>query len=80
MEPKISQAISFALCLSNEGYNASLDVGKLYRIVQDAQADAHGLIRIVDESGEDYAFAADRFYRLQLPQPIEAALLAGTRS
>lgn len=53
-----SQTFHFAVCLDNEGYEASLDVGKLYRVVPDAEAVAHGYIRVVDESGEDYAFQA----------------------
>ena len=66
----------FAICLSNKGYPASLDVGKLYRVVPDEGAAAHGLIRVIDESGEDYAYSADRFHCIALPQPVEQALLA----
>ncbi|MDX2243442.1 MAG: hypothetical protein NW224_22400 [Leptolyngbyaceae cyanobacterium bins.302] len=75
METEQTQSIHFALCLNNEGYKASLEVGKLYRIVADEQATAHGLIRIIDESGEDYAFSIDRFYPVQLPQSVENRLL-----
>ncbi|UBF27910.1 hypothetical protein K9N68_08435 [Kovacikia minuta CCNUW1] len=75
MKVEQNQAIHFALCLNNEGYKASLEVGKLYRIVADEQAAAHGLIRIIDESGEDYAFSADRFYPVELPQSVEKLLL-----
>ncbi len=66
----------FALCLNNEGYPASLEVGKLYRIVEDDQASAEGLLRVVDESGEDYAFASNRFHTLELPSNVEETLLA----
>lgn len=70
----------FALCLNNSEYPASLEVGKLYRIVEDKNASAEGLLRVVDESGEDYAFAADRFHVLKLPSNVEEKLLAnGTR-
>ncbi|XGV95998.1 MAG: hypothetical protein ACAF41_25080 [Leptolyngbya sp. BL-A-14] len=75
MKADQDQAIHFALCLNNEGYKASLEVGKLYRLIADEQATAHGLVRIVDESGEDYAFSADRFYPVPLPQTVEAVLL-----
>lgn len=60
----------FALCINNEGYEASLEVGKVYRIIPDDEASAHGYIRIVDESGEDYAFGDDRFYRVDLPDAV----------
>jgi hypothetical protein len=78
MTTRQNQAIHFAVCLNNQGYEASLEVGKLYRIIPDQQAQAHGLIRVVDESGEDYAFAANRFYPIELPQNVEEALLAAS--
>ncbi|MGK7925286.1 MAG: hypothetical protein AB4290_08570 [Spirulina sp.] len=62
MEIKQNQTIHFAVCLNNEGYEASLEIGKLYRAIADEEATEHGLIRVIDESGEDYAFAANRFY------------------
>jgi hypothetical protein len=71
--------IHFALCLNNAGYKASLEVGKLYQVIPDASAEAHGYLRIVDESGEDYAFTANRFHLLTLPHPVEQTLLAATR-
>lgn len=70
----------FALCLNNEGYRASLEVGKLYRFVPDKDAEAEGLIRVIDESGEDYAFAANRVHPVSLPATIEKALLAASRA
>lgn len=65
----------FALCLNNEGYEASLEVGKLYRIVGDDTAVQHGYLRIIDESGEDYAYTANRFYLVTLPEEVENALM-----
>lgn len=76
---KLTQAATenpFVVCLSNSGYEASLEIGKIYRSISDADASANGLIRVIDESGEDYAFSADRFYPIQLPKPIEDVLLA----
>jgi len=66
----------FAVCLNNQGYEASLEVGKLYRVIPDEPAAAHGYIRVVDESGEDYAFATDRFLLLEFSPRIEETLLA----
>ena len=66
----------FAVCLNNQGYEASLEIGKLYRVIDDEQAQASGLIRIVDESGEDYAYSTQRFYPVELPQNVEEVLLA----
>lgn len=64
----------FALCLDNEGYKASLEVGKLYRLIPDDEASAHGYIRIVDESGEDYAFTSSRFHIVHVPRAVEKVL------
>ena len=65
----------FAVCIDNEGYKASLELGKLYRMLPDKDAQAHGLVRIIDESGEDYAYSANRFHSMKIPPVIERALL-----
>ena len=80
MNNTADQALVFALCLDNEGYPASLEVGKLYRVISDDEAVVHGYIRVVDESGEDYAFTANRFHLVHLPQAVAQALLATTRA
>jgi hypothetical protein len=67
--------VRFAVCIKNKGYEASLEVGKLYRVIPDRDAEAHGYLRIVDESGEDYGYAANRFFAIALPKPLEKALL-----
>ena len=56
--------VQFALCLDNAEYEASLELGKPYRVVADGEAEAHGYVRILDESGEDYAFNVGRFHLL----------------
>jgi len=65
MEVKENQS-RFFMCLRNEGYEASLEPRKIYRIV----ADAHGMIRVVDESAEDYLYPADLFSPITLPQRL----------
>ena len=65
----------FAVCIQNEGYEASLELGKLYRVIPDKDAEGHGYLRIVDESGEDYGYAAERFFAIDIPKPLERALL-----
>ena len=62
------------VCLSNRGFAASLDERKIYRTLPDAQALRLGLLRIVDESGEDYLYPAERFGVLSLPPRIARAL------
>jgi hypothetical protein len=65
---------NFALCLNNRGYPASLEIGKIYRVIKDKIAEREGYLRIVDESGEDYAFTSDRFHLVELPAKVEKAL------
>jgi hypothetical protein len=62
--------------MNNEGYPASLEVGKLYRVIPDEQASKEGYLRVIDESGEDYAFTLNRFHIVQLPATVEKALVA----
>ncbi|HEY3026639.1 MAG TPA: hypothetical protein VGJ55_10860 [Pyrinomonadaceae bacterium] len=78
-KPK-NQAMHFAVCLNNDGYKASLEVGKIYRVIPDEEAEAYELIRVIDESGEDYAFAADRFHPIELPPAVRQALMVASRT
>ena len=77
---KKQQHVQFVVCLDNEGYPASLEIGKLYRFIPDKQAAAEGLIRVFDESGEDYAFEAKRFHLMNVPPAVEKVLLAAFQS
>jgi len=45
---------AFAVCVRNDGYEASLELRKLYRALRDRAGEEHGFIRVIDESGEDY--------------------------
>ena len=42
-------------------------MGKVYCIIPDEEASNRGYIRIIDESGEDYAFGDNCFHRIDLP-------------
>jgi hypothetical protein len=55
-----SRAARFAVCIKNTGYEASLERNKIYVVIPDEDAEREGDLRVVDESGEDYLFAADR--------------------
>jgi hypothetical protein len=65
----------FVVCIKNKGYEASLELCKFYRLVPDHNAERRGYLRIIDESGEDYGYSADRFLSIELPRPVEKALL-----
>lgn len=64
----------FAVCINNKGFEASLEVGKLYEIVADAEAESDEMIRVTDEDGEDYLFEAKIFYPLVVPADLAVAL------
>ncbi|HEX9669958.1 MAG TPA: hypothetical protein VGC93_10790 [Thermoanaerobaculia bacterium] len=72
----MGQPAAFVLCLEHGGYEASLEPRKVYRAVADSEAEAHGLIRVIDESGEDYLFPAHLFVRIQVPEQAEKAFSA----
>jgi hypothetical protein len=70
----IMQQIRFAICIKNEGYEASLEFRKIYDVLQDKEAESHGLMRVVDESGDDYLFPKDYFAPIELPSPIRTQI------
>ena len=66
----------FVVCVNNSETEASLEFGKIYQVVIDKDAKAEGLIRIIDESGEDYGYSLERFHAVALPQTLENVLRA----
>lgn len=70
---KHTSLIRFAICLKNKG-SEDLIVRKVYQVLPDVLAQKQGLLRIIDESGEDYLYPAGYFYFVDLPQKIERAL------
>jgi len=56
----------FVICIDNHGYEVSLEMRKLYEVMADADAEKHGQIRVIDESGEDYLYPATLFDRVTL--------------
>lgn len=64
------RAKSFALCVDNTDYKASLIPGKVYRIIPDPQAAKDDFLRIVDESGEDYLYHKAHFVFVDFPRAI----------
>lgn len=64
----------FLICVNNEGYEVSLEKRKLYEKVRDRRAEAHGMVRIIDESGESYLYPEDCFLAIKLPAPVQRAV------
>ncbi|HMD99817.1 MAG TPA: hypothetical protein VKM93_21120 [Terriglobia bacterium] len=65
----------FVICVRNDDYPVSLEVHKVYEAVPDPGSEAHHLLRVIDESGEDYLYPEDYFMRRELPEAVERALL-----
>ena len=61
---------SFALCVDDTDYKASLIRGKVYRIIPDPKAAKDDLVRIVDESGEDYLYHKSHFVFVDFPRAV----------
>lgn len=74
----IARKKRFVVCVRNTGYPASLELRKIYHALADADAQAHGLVRVIDESGEDYLYPEEFFLALDLPQGVETALRRAT--
>ena len=64
----------YVVCLANRGYRASLIVRKIYEAIPDAEAAKRGLLRIVDESGEDYLFPEALFAAIEIPKDVRLRL------
>lgn len=72
----MSEKSPYFLCIGNEGYPASLQVRTIYRGISDVEAESHGMLRVIDESGEDYLFPASLFVPIKVPQAA-AKVFAG---
>jgi len=71
-----TQAKQLVVCVDNDGYAVSLEKRKIYIALRDAGAEKHGLLRIVDESGDDYLYPKTFFRSIALPQAVRKAILA----
>jgi hypothetical protein len=65
----------FVICINNDDYPASLETRKIYEALSDSDAEKHGQIRVIDESGEDYLYPQDYFIPVDLPKNAEDAVI-----
>jgi len=72
-KPRSKQLV---VCIDNEGYPASLEKRKIYLVLRDPAAEKHGLIRVIDESGDDYVYPKMFFHPIALPLAVKKAVLA----
>jgi hypothetical protein len=72
--PRGTRKRRFVICVRNTGYPASLELRKIYQALADDGAAAHGPVRVIDESGEDYLYPAKFFKAVELPQEVASAV------
>lgn len=65
----------FVICIDNKDNEASLERFKVYRALKDDHAKNHSLLRVIDESGEDYLFPSNHFVPISLPQAVQDAMM-----
>ena len=71
-----TQAKQLVVCVDNDGYAVSLETRKIYVALRDAAAEKHDMLRIIDESGEDYLYPKAFVREIALPLAVKRAVLA----
>lgn len=67
--------LRFAICIRNGDYLASLESRKVYPVLPDAEAASHQMLRVIDESGEDYLYPEAFFMLIELPEAVRRAVI-----
>ncbi len=70
----MSKEKHFVVCIKNDEYEGALELRKIYEVLEDPDAEPHELVRVIDESGEDYLYPRQWFLAIELPQNIEEAI------
>ncbi len=65
------QKAHYVVCLSNRGFRASLVSRRIYRSLSDPEAAKRNLVRVIDESGEDYLYPSRMFVAIDVPVAVE---------
>ena len=68
----------FAVCVRNEGYEESLELRKIYEVLEDSDAAKDGLLRVVDED-EDYLYPSSWFVSIEIPHELEEKMVGTGR-
>lgn len=70
----MSKSPGFVICVDNDDYQVSLQKGKLYEVVENKRVDNGDLIRVRDETGEEYLFPSECFLPIDVPEKVQKAL------
>lgn len=76
MEEEWSRSgVRTVVCVENKGYEFDLELHKRYEVIPDPEGDEIGLVRIVDETGEDYLYPQGLFAFADAPEHPQAETL-----
>lgn len=70
----MSEPKHFAICIHNGEYAGTLELRKVYEVLDDSSADTRNYMRVIDESGEDYLYPKSWFVPVALPENVEQIL------
>jgi hypothetical protein len=70
----MSESKHFAICIHNGEYAGTLELRKVYEVLDDASAEKRHYMRIIDESGEDYLYPQSWFVPVAVPENVEQLL------
>ena len=68
--------MNLLICVNNTGLEASLEVRKIYQRLDDPRGEEVGMVRVIDESGEDYLHPASLFQPIHVEARLERRLFA----
>ena len=71
----MSEQKKFAVCVFNGEYEGSLELRKIYEVLDDAEAAKHQMMRVIDEEGEDYLYPNSWFVPIEVPETLEHTLV-----
>jgi hypothetical protein len=74
----MSKTQRYVLCIENRGHAETLEARKIYRMIDDADAETRGLVRVVDESGEDDLYPSTAFVPIEVPRAAVKAFAKKT--
>lgn len=75
MAKSLGRKRQLVVCVKNDGYEVSLELRKIYVSIEDESAKVHRMVRVIDESGDDYLYPQKLFMPINLPQPVQRAVL-----
>jgi hypothetical protein len=77
-DARLRGPVRHVVCVTNVGYPAALEKRKIYTAIVDAEAEKVGMVRVIDESGDDYLYPRDFFSEIQISPALAKALAAAT--